>query len=199
MHVLSAFCDLYNAALQQRIEAYQRKKITLTCITQCNELKECRKTDQRLASFGFTTEQQVLRRLDKAFKAFFGRLKKKDKAGFPRFQNKNRFNSAEFRIGDGLTIKKSNKINIIGISGEIKIKWHRELPVKPKSAILTRKNNKWYICFQIELPDVEIKEPINLIATDVGLNKLMALSDGTSFDHTRFYKKSQVVLTSLLS
>ena len=189
--MLGAFCDLYNAALQQRIEAYQRKKLTLTCVSQCNELKACREADERLASFGFTTEQQVMRRLDKAFKAFFGRLKKKGKAGFPRFQNKNRFDSAEFRVGDGLTIKKSDRLGIVGISGEIRVKWHRALPVKPKSAVLTRTNGKWYICFQIELPDVEIQEPVNPIGIDVGLNQLMALSDGKSFDHPRYYRKSQ--------
>jgi len=189
--MLGAFCDLYNAGLQQRIEAYQRKKLTLTCITQCNELKACREADERLASFGFSTEQQVLRRLDKAFKAFFGRLKKKGKAGFPRFQKKNRFDSAEFRVGDGLTIKKSERLGIVGISGNIRVKWHRDLPVKPKSAAITRTNSKWYICFQIELPDVEIQEPTNPVGIDVGLNQLIALSDGTSFDHPRYYKKSQ--------
>jgi len=189
--MLGAFCDLYNAGLQQRIEAYQRKKLTLACITQCNELKACREADERLASFGFTAEQQVMRRLDKAFKAFFGRLKKKSKAGFPRFQKKKQYDSAEFRVGDGLTIKKSDRLGIVGISSEIRVRWHRALPVKPKSAVLTRTNGKWYICFQIELPDVEIREPVNPVGIDVGLNQLMALSDGKSFDHPRYYRKSQ--------
>jgi putative transposase len=189
--MLGAFCDLYNAGLQQRIEAYQRQHVTLTCITQCNELKACREADERLASFGFSTEQQVMRRLDKAFKAFFGRLKKTGKAGFPRFQKKTRYDSAEFRIGDGLTIKKSDKLGVVGISGEIRVKWHRTLPTTATSAVLTRNNGKWYICFQVKLPDVEIQEPVNPVGIDVGLHQLMALSDGVSFDNPRYSRQSQ--------
>ena len=188
--MLGAFCDLYNAGLQQRIEAYNRKKLTLSCITQCNELKAVRLEDDRLAEYSFSAEQQVLRRLDKAFKAFFRRLGTKGKAGFPRFQKKARYDSAELRVGDGLTFKKSNKLGITGITGEIRVKWHRDLPVKPKSAVLTRHNKKWYICFQVELPDVETREPINPVGIDVGLNKLCALSDGETFDHPRYYRKA---------
>ena len=188
--MLGAFCDLYNAGLQQRIEAYNRKKLTLSCITQCNELKAVRLADDRLAGYSFSAEQQVLRRLDKAFKAFFRRLKTKGKAGFPRFQKKTRYDSADFRVGDGLTFKKSNRLGITGITGEIRVKWHRNMPVKPKSAVLSRHNKKWYICFHVELPDVEIMEPINPVGIDVGLNKLCALSDGETFDHPRYYRKA---------
>ena len=37
-----AFCDLYNAALQQRIEAYQRRGIGLRYGNQAAELKAVR-------------------------------------------------------------------------------------------------------------------------------------------------------------
>src|SRR5918993_5599563 len=125
--MVGAFCDLYNAGLQQRIEAYFRQGKTLRYADQANELKAVRTVDERLASFSYSAEQQVLRRLDKAFKAFFRRLKERGKAGFPRFQAKSRFDSAEFRVGDGLTIQRSKRLGIVGIPGEIKVKWHRLL------------------------------------------------------------------------
>src|SRR3954454_18037780 len=81
MTMLGSFCDLYNACLQQRIEAYLRQGKTLRYVDQASELKSVRLVDERLAGFSFSAEQQVLRRLDKAFKAFFGRVKK-GKAGF---------------------------------------------------------------------------------------------------------------------
>ncbi|MCM8738637.1 helix-turn-helix domain-containing protein [Azospirillum sp. A1-3] len=83
--MLGAFCDLYNAALQQRIEAYRRRRKTLRYTDQAGELKAVRAADERLAGYSFSAQQQVLRRLDKAFQAFFRRLKAKGKAGFPRF------------------------------------------------------------------------------------------------------------------
>lgn len=122
--MLGAFCDLYNAAMQQRIEAYRRRGISLRYGDQASELKAARAEDERLAGFSFSAEQQVLRRLDKAFAAFCRRLKTTAKAGFPRYQPKSRLDSAEFRVGDGLTICKTKRLGIVGIPGEIKVKWH---------------------------------------------------------------------------
>jgi putative transposase len=105
--MLGALCDLYNACLQQRIEAYQRRDIGLRYGNQAAELKAVREADERQGGFSFGAEQQVLRRLDKTYSAFFGRMKRGAKAGFPRFRAKSRYDSADFRVGDGLTIRKS--------------------------------------------------------------------------------------------
>jgi putative transposase len=72
--LLGAFCDLYNAGLQQRIEAYRRRGISLRYGNQAAELKAVRAADEQLAGYSFTTEQQVLRRLDKTLAAFFSRV-----------------------------------------------------------------------------------------------------------------------------
>jgi putative transposase len=129
---LGAFCDLYNACLQQRIEAYQRRGISLRYGNQAAELKAVRAADERLAGYSFSAEQQVLRRLDKTFAAFFGRIKRGARPGFPRFRAKARFDSAEMRVGDGLTIRKSKRLGIVGIPGEIKVRWHRDIPAGAK-------------------------------------------------------------------
>lgn len=180
--MLGAFCDLYNAGLQQRIEAYQRQRKSLRYVDQANELRAVRLADERLAGYSYSAEQQVLRRLDKAFAAFFRRLKTKGKAGFPRFRAKSRFDSAEFRVGDGLTIRrKSERLGIVGIRAEIKVRWHRPLPTDAKigSAVVSRSCGKWYVCFQIELPDIESAcRSFSPVAIDMGLTSLVALSTG---------------------
>ena len=179
--MLGAFCDLYNAALQQRIEAYRRQHKTLRYLDQASELKAVRAVDERLAGFSHSAAQQVLRRLDKAFTAFFRRLKAKTKAGFPRFRAKSRFDSAEFRVGDGLTIRKSKRLGITGIPGEIKVKWHRDLPAGAKvgAAVLSRSAGTWFVCFQVAVPDKE-GQPRNgaSVGIDIGLTSLVATSDG---------------------
>src|SRR5919202_6869784 len=179
--MLGAFCDLYNAGLQQRIGAYRRQGKTLRYADQANELKAVRAVDDRLASYSFSAEQQVLRRLDKAFRAFFRRLKgRKGKAGFPRFQAKSRFDSAEFRVGDGLTIRKSKRLSIVGIPGAIKVKWHRSLPegAKVAAAVLSRSNGKWFVCFQIKVETSAVERPVSTVGLDMGLSSLVALSTG---------------------
>lgn len=195
--MLGAFCDLYNAALQQRIEAYRRRGISLRYGNQSSELKAVRTEDERLARFSFSAEQQVLRRLDKAFAAFFRRLKTTTKAGFPRFQSKSRFDSAEFRVGDGLTIRKSKRLGIVGISGEIKVKWHRDLPPEAKvgAAVISRKAGTWYVCFQIELPDAEpVEREFSPVGIDMGLTSLVTLSTGETVSTPQFTKRSAKAL-----
>ena len=195
--MLGAFCDLYNAALQQRIEAYRRRGTSLRYGNQASELKAVRTEDERLARFSFSAEQQVLRRLDKAFGAFFRRLKTTAKAGFPRFQPKSRFDSAEFRVGDGLTISKTKRLGIVGIPGEIKVKWHRDLPPEAKvgAAVVSRSCGKWYICFQIELPDAASTErSIKAVGIDVGLTSLMALSTGETVPTPQWTAKAAKAL-----
>lgn len=190
--MLGAFCDLYNAGLQQRIEAYQRRGITLTYGMQASELKAVRAADERLVGYSFSAEQQVLRRLDKTFNAFFGRVKK-GKAGFPRFRAKSRFDSAEFRVGDGLTIRKTKRLGIVGIVGEIKVKWHRNLPANAKvgAAVISRSCGKWYVCFQIDIPEVYGPWPDRgAVGIDVGLSSLIATSDGRTVATPQFTKSA---------
>ena len=179
--MLGAFCDLYNAALQQRIEAYRRQHKTLRYLDQASELTAVRAADERLAHFSYSAAQQVLRRLDKAFMAFFRRLKTRAKAGFPRFQAKSRFDSATFRVGNGLTIRKSKRLGVIGVPGEIKVKWHRGFPASAKvgAAVLSRSAGTWFVCFQIAMPETAIAERDGAaVGIDVGLTSLIATSDG---------------------
>jgi putative transposase len=186
--MLGAFCDLYNAALQQRIEAYRRRGLTLRYGNQAAELKAVRTADELLASYSFSAEQQVLRRLDKTFAAFFRRLKAGKKPGFPRFRSKARFDSAEFRVGDGLTLRKSGRLGIVGIPGEIKVRWHRTLPTGAKlsAAVISRKASKWFVCFQIEMPDQEPAErEFTPVGADMGLHNLVALSTGETVQAPR--------------
>ena len=108
--MLRDFCALYNAGLQQRIEAWRRGSISVSYTMQAAELKAIRACHDGLARWSFTAEQQVLRRLNKAFQAFFARIRRGEKPGFPRFRASARYHAAEFRVGDGLTMKKSGRI-----------------------------------------------------------------------------------------
>jgi putative transposase len=193
--MLDSFCDLYNACLQQRIEARQRRGISLRYGNQAAELKAVRSADERLGVYSFSAEQQVLRRLDKAFSAFFGRVKRGDKPGFPRFRAKARYDSADFRVGDGLTIRKSKRLGIVGIPGEIKVRWHRDLPpgAKVGAAVISRSCDRWFVCFQITLAYAEpIERAFAPIGIDLGLTSLVALSNGETVatpQHTRLASK----------
>ena len=124
--MLGDFCQLYNAALEHRISAYE-KGVSITCYEQITTLPQIRRDLPHIGRWSCTAEQQVLRKLDKSYKAFFGRIKRGAKAGFPRFRASARYHAAEFRVGDGVTLRKSGKIGFVGVPGELEVLWHRAL------------------------------------------------------------------------
>ena len=193
--MLGAFCDLYNAGLEERIDCYRKTGKTLAYCTQALQLKEVRSIDERLAGFSFTAEQQVLRRLDKSFRAFFGRCKRGAKPGFPRYRAKSRFDAAEFRFGDGLTIKQE-RLRIAGVDGLLKVRWHRRIPevVTLGHAVLSRHGGKWHVCFTVDLPTAEaVEREFSAVGVDLGITHLAALSNGTFLDAPRFTRDAERV------
>ena len=92
--------DLYNAALEHRITAWQRRRVSISRYEQEAELKGIRAEFPGYASIHSHILQDVLARLDKAYQAFFRRVQRGEKAGFPRFKGRygNRFRS--FLMGD---------------------------------------------------------------------------------------------------
>ena len=197
--MLGAFCDLYNAALEERIDFYRKTGKTLTYNLQALSLKAVREVDDRLLGFSFTAEQQVLRRLDKAFCAFFDRIKRGDKPGFPRFQAKRRYDSADMRVGDGLTIKQ-DRLRIVGIDGFVRVRWHRRIPdgAKLGHAVVSRNGGKWHICFAVELPDAGIERAdFTPVGIDVGVSSLAALSSGETIANPKWTREADAKLRRL--
>ena len=186
--MLRDFCGLHNACLQQRNEAYRRRKITLRYGQQASELKACRAADpDGVGRWSFSALQQVLRRVDQSVSAFFKRGH-----GFPRFRASARYHSATFRVGDGFSLKKDRRIGIFGVPGGIKAIWHRDLPPGAKlgTAILTRQQGRWFVVFSVEV-DFVSPSGAGTVGIDLGLNNLVATSDGETIEMPAFARKAQ--------
>ena len=193
--MLDAYRSLYNAALQERRDAYRKCGVSVNYYDQANQLKEIRASGDELSRFSYSTAQQVLRRLSKAFDAFFKRAASGQKAGFPRFKSARRFTSVPFRFGDGATLKEG-RLGITGV-GRIKVKWHRDIPADAaiKTVTVKRDGDKWYACFALDLPDVEPPvHPGPAVGVDLGLSALVTLSTGEKVEPPRYYRKTQAKL-----
>ncbi len=191
--MLGSFRDLYNAALQQRTEAWRRRGRTLRYADQASELRAVRAAVPELAGYSFSAEQQVLRRLDRAFAAFFRRLGRGGRPGFPRFRAVSRFNSAGFRVGDGLVCR-AGRLRLVGIPGTVRVRWHRELPAKPVHAIIGRSDGKWHVTLQFRVRDLVIpgqgcQRPD--VGIDVGLYSIVATSDGRTVGAPKHARRAQ--------
>jgi putative transposase len=85
---LALACDLYNAALEQRIWAWRRHRVSITFREQSKQLTEARHELPWLIGMSSLAQHGVLRRLDRAFQAFYRRVRDGQAAGFPRFKSR---------------------------------------------------------------------------------------------------------------
>jgi putative transposase len=191
---LAAACRLYNAALAERRYAWKMQKTSLSYYQQANQLKYIRAAGD-LALVNCATCQDVLRRVDKTFQAFFRRVKAGKIAGYPRFKPLSRYHSYTFpTYGSGCKLRENKRLYIQGV-GELKIKLHREVAGEIRTVTLTKTCGKWDVGFSVIVPD-----PLPLPATgtvtgiDVGITSFAVLSDGTSIKNPRYHHTAQAKL-----
>lgn len=187
---------LYNRLLNQRIQIYEEQQKTLTCFDQCNFIAIIKKKeDTSLQNVHSQALQNVAVRLDLAFKSFFRRVKAGEKAGFPRFKQRDRYDSMTFpQCPTGCSIKEGK--TVVSKVGHIKMKLHRPTEGKMKTATVKRTaTGKWFVTFCCE---VEKKIPAHpskeSVALDLGLKTFVFLSNGDKIDNPRFYREEEKAL-----
>jgi putative transposase len=191
---LTAARRLYNAALAERWYAWKMQRCAITYYQQSKQLKDIRAAGD-LALANFESCQDVLRRVDKTFQAFFRQIKGGKKAGYPRFKSLSRFHSYTFpAYGNGCKLRANKKLYIMGV-GEIKIKLHRNIAGEIKTVTLTKSCGKWYGCFSVILPSPDpLPTTGKVTGIDAGLTSFAVLSDGTVIKNPRYYQTAQAKL-----
>jgi putative transposase len=190
---------LYNAALQERRDAYRTAGVSLSYYDQANQLKAIRDAgDLELANF--SAAQDVLRRVDKTYKSFFARVTSgKGKvagrpAGFPRFKSRDRFDSYTFpSYGDGIRLLAANRGGTLRVQGvgQIKVKLHRPVEGTIKTVTIKREAGRWFVCFSVEHTPELLPESTEAVGLDAGLAAFATLSDGTEVENPRYYRESE--------
>ena len=206
VRLLRDHCDLYNAALQERRDAWRRCNVRISYSEQSAQLKEIRAADpDGQGRHSFTAQQQTLRRLNVAFRAFFRRAQKakhqQRKAGYPRFKPYQRFNQVLFVAGDGAKWEPANDgrwaYARFQAVGRIKVKQHRKIVGRVKALQLKRENRRWHV---IVIVDTEI-EPLaptgRQAGVDVGVARFLTTSDGQIVDNPRFLNAAQARIADL--
>jgi putative transposase len=185
--------QIYNAALQQRRDAWKYQHKSLNYYDQANQLKEVRNEIPEFAQLNFSATQDMLRRLDKSFKAFFRRVKTGEKAGFPRFKGRAYFNSITFpTYGDGIKIKGS-RLYVQNV-GLLKIKMHRVLEGEINTVTIKRECGKWYVVFSDTVEIVPLPVSDRTVGIDVGLESFAVTSDGEYIENPRYLREALAVL-----
>ena len=189
--------QVYNAALTQCKNVYEATGKHQSALSQWPYFRDWRNTFDDLL-MNASSLQHMLRRLDKAYSAFFERIKAGEKAGQPRFKPSQRFNSVEYTYGDGCKLEYDEAFDrfvlYVQNVGNIKVKLHRFLPdqAKIKHVVLKRKASGWYAFLMLDCPDGPEVAPNGkpAVGGDMGLLRLLSLSDGTLIDNPRWLRQS---------
>jgi putative transposase len=187
--------ELYNAALQERIDCYRKTGGSRGYVAQTLSLTELR-ADPAFAIFPASLQYWPLRKLDQAFAAFFRRLKAGEKPGFPRFKGADWFNSFGLskRPGDGWSIR-DGRLYIKGIGRiRIRIHMHRPMPSEPICCTVKRDSKGWVVCLACEVACEPLAATGADIGIDVGLSSLAALSTGETVPNPRPARRAQAEL-----
>jgi len=184
---------IYNTALAQRKEAWEREKRSVTRIEQQVWLKEAKKTDEPLRAVHSQVAQEVLFRVERAFAAFFRRVKNGETPGYPRFKSKGRYKSLTFtQFGEGKgAYFKDGKLKLSKI-GLVKIKLHRRIPGTIKTVIVRRDAvGRWWAILAIEKELAKQQHAGPAVGLDAGLEKFSALSNGSLIENPRYLRKTE--------
>lgn len=190
---LAFCCDVYNAALQERRDAW-RKGVRVRFFDQSAELTEVRRAGLAPAMNSWPPID-ALRRLDRAFEAFFRRCKTGEKPGYPRFRSKPRYDSLSWSFSShmgGVKIS-DGRLRLQGV-GAVKVKWHRPIPEGSSLKVVTlnRSCGRWHAAFSLKLADPVVAVHIGpAVGIDMGITTFAALSTGELIEGPRSYRAAQ--------
>ncbi|WP_230840122.1 RNA-guided endonuclease InsQ/TnpB family protein [Gloeobacter morelensis] len=183
--VLETHRRLYNDCLEQRKTAYESEKRTLKYTEQSAWFKSQRTDNPWFAALNFSSAQATMRRLDKAFAAFFQRIKAGQTPGYPRFRSRSRFDSFTYpSLGDGVRVM-GRKLRLQRI-GLVRINLHRPTEGEAKTVTVLTKGGKWYVVITCEVEGWNAPDsPLPATGIDVGIESFLTTADGFSVPTVR--------------
>jgi putative transposase len=200
---------LWNDALAHRKARWEKEGKPTSYNLQASMLTFEREQDVLLSGLYSQVGQDVLRRLDKAFKSFFAR-----RARYPRFKKFIQSGSFTYPQAYNGSAKPDvvRKRLFLSKVGNVKTVFHRPLPTKNGSRLKTctvirEPDGKWFASLVFEevvpLQDIHVdtmpstaakKTPVGV---DLGLLSLITTSEGEVVEHPRFLRKGEKRLKRL--
>ena len=193
--------ELYNAALQERRDAYQKCGVAISAYQQMAQLKEVRAEREDIAGIHAHLLQDAITRLDRAFRAFFRRIKVGEKPGYPRFRGRDRYNTFTFKDAgkrNGVRFVAGGKRLCVHGVGNVRIRMHRPIQGTLKQVSITLSGGHWYACMVCDdVPARPLPATGESTGIDVGITTFATLSSGEPIHSPRPYCAAQAKLAKL--
>jgi putative transposase len=206
VRLLADHCDLYNAALTERRDAWRMQKVKVSYGDQSAQLKAIRAADPLgQGRHSFTAQQQTLRRLNTVFAAYLRRARdprgKVRRVGYPRFKPYQRFDQVLFVAGDGARWKPADGGRWAHASlqavGRVKVRQHRPVVGRVKTLQLKREYRRWYVIVVTDIEAMPLPDTGRSVGVDLGVARFLTTSDGQIIANPRFLDAAQERIADL--
>jgi putative transposase len=190
--VLHRCRTLYNVARAQRKTWWGRGQgIGASSYQQAGELPDLKAACPEYAQVHSPVLQDVLRRADKTYQAFFRRIANGETPGYPRFQGRDRYHCFTYpQYGNGAVL--DGEILSLSKIGRIPLRLHRPLEGTPTTVTLSREAAGWYVSFSCaEVPTQPLPLTGQETGIDVGLKVFLITADGEVVENPRHYRKAE--------
>jgi len=159
---------IYNFALKEKIDFYEKNKKQLSIYEQKSQLPSIKKEYPEYNKVYNKCLSAMYFRLDKAFKRFFNNGK-----GFPKYKRKKEFISQEY---PGMYIKKIDDYRFILPTGRgynnFTVRTSEPIPDDYRTVTIIKQKNNYFVCFAIEVDEKLIINNDDIIGIDLGVKTL---------------------------
>lgn len=186
---------VYNETLAERKRAYEERGERLRLYDTQALLPVWKRAKPALKGVHSQVLQNVSVRVDLAYQAFFQRVKRgAEKAGFPRFKGKGRYDSITYpQYGNGVRLD-GNRLLLSNV-GAVQVVLHRPIEGTPKTVTIRRsRSGRWFVSFSCEVETHERRPTGEVVGVDMGLASFATFSDGAQIDNPRFYRRDEADL-----
>lgn len=145
---LRLHAELYNAALQERRDAWRQARVSLHWMDQKSQLVDVRQEREDIQRLHAQSCHETLKRLQRAFEGFYRRCRAGRKPGFPRFRAASRFDSIVFpqHPKGAKFITDTRRLRVHGV-GHVRVHTDRKLPddATIKTVTVKREGRRWFV------------------------------------------------------
>jgi putative transposase len=195
---------LYNAALEERREAWRKHERSISFAEQCKSWTEIRREHREYAAINAQSGQVTLKRLQRAFENFFRRVKAGDTPGYPRFKAKHRFSGWGYKThGDGFRFIsgknwRHGKLRLSGV-GTINARGEARVPGEVVTAEIKRDATGWLLSLVLACAPRRERTAEREAGLDWGVETLATLAYGPGSyercDNDRLGQRAAAVTT----
>lgn len=197
---LQLHCELYNAAIEERREAWKRRRVSVSRFDQEKQLPAIKAERPELVPLGASCLQETIRRVDRAFQHFFRRVKAGQKPGYPRFKSWRRYKGWTYKNRDCWKLQSGaggahGKLLVRGI-GWIRIRGRGRHQGVLKTCTITRKADRWYASIVV-VCQANRSHGAEELGLDWGVENFLTLSTGERIENPRFERQAENELRRL--